>query len=170
MNTGQGFTLIELLIVIVLMGVVTGTAMLSMGTADPRDQQKLEAERLTKLLELASEEAISQGEVIGLELFSQGYRFAVLSNNKWSEESTDMVFRPRVLVPQIRLMLAMGDNTIPLSQGSIPAIEPRPQIVVTPDGDMEPFQINVSLTNGDGVFAVSNTQEDGLVISTEDKP
>jgi len=95
MNTGKGFTLIELLIVMVLIGVIMGMAMLSMGTADPRDQQKTEAERLVKLLDLASQEAIVRGEVIGLELFGQGYRFAVVKNNKWSEESTDMVFRPR---------------------------------------------------------------------------
>jgi len=170
MNTGKGFTLIELLIVIVLMGLITGMAMLSMGTADPRDQQKLEAERLVKLLELASQEAIARGDIIGLELFSQGYRFAVVQNQKWHPETTDMVFKPRALMPQMLLVMIMGQNTVDLKRELILTIEPQPQIILTPDGDMELFQIRMTVKNGDSIFVVSNTQEDGLVISTENKP
>ena len=65
MNKIRGFTLIELLIVLVLISLITGMAMLSMGTADPRDQQKLEADRLVKLLELATQESMARGEVMG---------------------------------------------------------------------------------------------------------
>jgi general secretion pathway protein H len=169
MNSGNGFTLIELLIVMVLIGLITGMAMLSMGTADPRDQQKLEAERLVKLLELATEEAIARGHVIGLELFSQGYRFAVVKNNTWIEEASDMVFMPRSLMPQMQLVLVIDENAATLSREPIQAIAPHPQITLTPDGDMELFQIKMTVTNGDSIFVVSNTQEDGLVISTENK-
>lgn len=169
MNTGKGFTLIELLIVIVLMGLITGMAILSMGTADPRDQQKLEAERLVKLLELASQEAIARGDIIGLELFSQGYRFAVVQKQKWQPETTDMVFKPRALMPQMLLVLVMDQKTAVLTREPIQAVDPQPQIILTPDGDMELFQIRMPVKNSDSMFVVSNTQEDGLVISTEDK-
>lgn len=169
MNKAKGFTLIELLIVIVLMGLITGMAMLSMGTADPRDQQKLEAERLVKLLELASQEAIARGDIIGLELFSQGYRFAVVQNQKWQPETTDMVFKPRALMHQMQLVLVMDQKTAALKREPIQTVDPQPQIILTPDGDMELFQVRMTVKNGDSIFVVSNTQEDGLVISNEDK-
>lgn len=144
-------------------------AMLSMGSADPREQQKLEAERLVKLLDMAAQEAIVRGDVIGLEFFKRGYRFAVVKNNKWAEESTDTLFRPRLLMPQMQLVLLLDQRTITLSPQPTQAIAPQPQIMLTPDGDIELFQIRMALKNGDSVFVVSNTQEDGLLISTENK-
>lgn len=167
MAASKGFTLIELLIVIVLIGVVTGMAMLAVGTANPRDQQKVEAERLVKLLELASEEAVARGEVMGLELFSQGYRFAVVQRNKWQADTKDMVFRTRELKPQVLLKLSMGKDDIVLSRSPNQALTPRPQIILTPDGDMELFKIRLTLKDGGDCFVVNNTQDDGLVIHTE---
>jgi general secretion pathway protein H len=170
MNTAKGFTLIELLIVLVLIGLITGMAMLSMGTADPRDQQKLEAERLVKLLELASQEAITRGDIIGFELFNQGYRFTVVEKNKWQPETTDMVFKSRTLMPQMLLELAMDDHGVTLTRQPIQSVDPKPQIILTPDGDMELFKVKITIKDGDNIFWVSNTQEDGLMISTENKP
>jgi general secretion pathway protein H len=170
MNKNTGFTLIELLIVMVLIGLITGMAMLSMGTADPRDQQKQEAERLVKLLELAAGEAIARGDSLGLELFSQGYRFAVVQKQKWQPETADMVFKPRALMPQMQLVLVRGQETAALSREAVQGVEPKPQIILTPDGDMELFQIRLSLKGSDSIFVVSHTQEDGMVINVENQP
>jgi general secretion pathway protein H len=168
MNKVKGFTLIELLIVLVLIGLITGMAMLSMGTADPRDQQKIEADRLVKLLELATQEAMTRGEVLGLELFNHGYRFTVIKKQKWQPETTDMVFRARELMPQMSLAFAMHQEAVVLKNQSIEGVDPTPQIILTPDGDMELFQISITMQNSDSTFLLNNTQHDGLVISSQD--
>ena len=167
MNTGKGFTLIELLIVMVLIGVITGTAMLSMSAADPRDQQKQEAQRLLRLLEMAVQETVARGDILGLEFFSQGYRFTRLQNNKWQPESGDMLFKAHALGPQMELKLRKDHKDILLSHESIELISPKPQIIFTPDGDLGLFEINLSIKNGDGILTVLNTQQDGLTIRTE---
>ena len=170
MNKVKGFTLIELLIVLVLIGLITGMAMLSMGTADPRDQQKLEADRLVKLLELASQEAITRGEVLGLELFEHGYRFTVVKKQKWQPEVTDMIFKERELLPQMTLAFSMHQQAAFLNKLAVQGVEPKPQIILTPDGEMDSFQISLTMQNSDSTFLLTNTQNDGLVISSLDNP
>jgi general secretion pathway protein H len=165
----KGFTLIELLIVMVLIGLITGMAMLSMGTTDPRDRQKLEAERLVKLLELASQEAVVSGDILGLEIFSKGYRFAVVENQKWRQESSDMVFRPRTLMPQMLLALDIEQQVVTLIPEANQVSDPDPQIIFTPDGDMALFNIKMTLKNNDSIFVVKNTLKDGLVIRAENR-
>ncbi|MEI8210462.1 MAG: type II secretion system minor pseudopilin GspH [Methylococcales bacterium] len=170
MRGGKGFTLIELLIVLVLIGVITGMAMLSMGTADPRDQQRFEAERLVKLLELATQEAIIRGDVMGLELFNHSYRFTVIKKQKWQPEMTDMVFKARELMPQMSLTFAIHQQDVNLTKHAVEGVEPEPQIILTPDGEMELFQISITMQNSNSTFILSNTQHEGLIISNQDNP
>ncbi|MFA5984156.1 MAG: type II secretion system minor pseudopilin GspH [Methylococcaceae bacterium] len=167
MATGKGFTLIELLITMVLVGLITGLALLSMGTADPRDQQKLEAERLSRLLALASQEAIASGGVIGLEVFKKGYRFAVLQKKQWQPETKDDLFRLRTLNPQVQMALMMERSVVKLKTVPVLGVDAQPQIFLSPDGEMPLFQIKVTADKSDSVFVVSNSSEDGLLVSTE---
>ena len=144
--------------------------MLSMGTADPRDQQKLEAERIVKLLQLAAQESIAQGDVMGLELFKQGYRFTVIKNQKWQPEITDMVFKARQLMPQMSLFFASHQQDISLGEHTDESIAPKPQILLTPDGEMELFQIRITMQNSNSTFVITNTQNEGLMITSQDNP
>ena len=52
----KGFTLIELLVVIVLLGIVTSFAVLSMGTGSSERKMEEEAKRLHALIKLVREE------------------------------------------------------------------------------------------------------------------
>ncbi|PPC91308.1 MAG: type II secretion system protein GspH [Methylobacter sp.] len=166
MSRSRGFTLIEVLITLVLIGVVTGMAFLSMGNAGPRDQQKLEAERLLRILELASQEAVAGGKVIGVEFFSKGYRFAELGKKDWQPELRDDIFRPRTLTPPVQLALSLGKADVKISSAPVRGVPPKPQIFLTPDGDMALFRIQLAAANSASVFTLANTAQDGLVLSS----
>ena len=160
----NGFTLIELLIVMVLIGVMAGAAMLAMGNADNGKQQQLEAERLSMLLELAEQEAMIGGDSIGVELFTQGYRFLNIRQNHWRPIDGDALFGQRTLDQRVSLSLKLESGPAYLSKG--PGGPPQPQIVLTPDGESEAFSIGIAGLNSDSLLTVANSAEQGLSVAT----
>jgi general secretion pathway protein H len=161
----KGFTLIELLITIVLIGIISTVAVLSLGSGTQRDWQRQEAERLLQLCKLASQEAIIQGTPIALELFSQSYRFMHTEHGKWQPERQDAIFRPTALHAQLSMILELQKKPVFLSINE--NTSPKPHIVFTPDGDINLFQIKMALIDGDSVFIIANTLKDGLLMTTK---
>lgn len=157
----RGFTLVELLIVMVLIGVMGGMAVLTMGQSGHGRRAALEAGRLAELLELAEQEAWVAGEIVGLELSSVGYRFLQWRDDGWQVHG-DALFQPRELSP-LSLGL-MFDGEIAVLPPRL-AFSPQPQIVLTPEGDSGEFQIAV----GDNAerFSLNNSAGDGLQIVQE---
>lgn len=79
----KGFTLIELLVVIVLLGIVTSFAVLSMGTGSAERKMEEEAKRLHALIKLVHEESIIQAKEIAMEINKQEYSFLEYKDKKW---------------------------------------------------------------------------------------
>lgn len=79
----KGFTLIELLVVIVLLGIVTSFAVLSMGTSGSEREMEEEARRLHALIKLVREESIIQAKEIAMEINKQEYKFLEYKDKKW---------------------------------------------------------------------------------------
>ena len=71
----SAFTLIEILVVLVIVGILMGVALLSFGLLAGNDSLEREAQRLTSLINVVSEEATTQGRDFGLEFMATGYRF-----------------------------------------------------------------------------------------------
>ena len=82
-NKKKGFTLIELLVVVVLLGVVTSFAVLSMGSSGIEREMQEEAKRLHALIKLVREEAIIQAKEIAMEINKQEYLFLEYKDKKW---------------------------------------------------------------------------------------
>ena len=82
-NINKGFTLIELLVVIVLLGIVTSFAVLSMGSGSAERKMEEEAKRLHALIKLVREESIIQAKEIAMEINKNEYTFLEYKDKKW---------------------------------------------------------------------------------------
>ena len=100
-----------MMVVIVIIGIVVGTMVMSIRTGDISEHMEIEMNRLQALVKLAKEEAILQGQVMALAVGENSYRFDVkdIEKDTWSAMQDDQVFRERALVPGTHLVLVIDD-------------------------------------------------------------
>lgn len=143
---GAGFSLIELLVVIVILAIMAGMVLLSMGTLRSVDPAETEARRLTALLELVAEEALVQGRDYGIEFFTDGYRFLSFDPDSglWSVVDDEASLRRRALGGELRVALAVDGREV-----VVEADERRgrrqdelvPHVAVYSSGELTPFEV-----------------------------
>lgn len=133
----RGFTLLELLVVLVIVTLLVSFATLRLG--DNRAAQlEREAQRLAALLEAAGDEAVLQGQELGLRLEPDGYRFLRYTPPEWAALEDDALLRPRRLPATIRLELRLDGLPPP------PDADPQaPQIIVYSSGEHTPFELTL---------------------------
>lgn len=179
--TGQrGFTLIEILAVLIIIGVVSALAVISVRSlgrsSDPAGQT---ATRLAGLIELASENARLENIQYGLIIKPQHYEFTRFINHTWIPVSNDPVFRKRDLPAGLSLSVTV-QNPIRIPQpttvntaapataaGTVGTAQNgdkdqlHPQIAILSTGEMTPFTLR--LTNSDHSVYVLRGDGNGQV-------
>ena len=143
--TAQGFTLLELLVVIIIVGVMVSAVSLTVGGNETR-QLKDEAQRLTALIDIASQEAILNAREMALQVESDGYQFLVFDDEakKWQPIEANTL-RPRELPENIELsVLVEGERAKTTRFG-----DPEPSRVwILSSGEMSPFILTLRLFDG----------------------
>ncbi|MBL8250690.1 MAG: type II secretion system minor pseudopilin GspH [Candidatus Competibacter sp.] len=134
----RGFTLLEIMVVLVLVGILSSFALLSVG-GGPRDQMAEEAQRLTALLELHQQEAALGGELRGVRFARNGY--AILRQDekgRWQAPAAAGALVERQLPETMALSLWVEGRPVSLKQ---PAEREKlaPQVVLLASGEATEF-------------------------------
>jgi general secretion pathway protein H len=146
----QGFTLIEILVVIVIIGVMLGTMMLSLGDRGQDSQLEKERDRLVALINYVQERAALQTIEYGLRCEQGGYRFVMYDSRKaqWLEDPLDELLRARSLPDGLELALSVEDRAIVLAARADPrkpvaSLDLTPQVMIYSSGDLTRFRLSL---------------------------
>jgi general secretion pathway protein H len=132
----RGFTLIEMLVVLMIMGLFLGLVS-TITRPDDRAVLRLEAERLSQLLDFAAAEAQLTGKSIAWTADESGYRFWRLGEDSaWSEIRDSELLRARSLPLGMAVSGFRVENMRP--QGSM-------RLEFAPQGSSLAFTIGMSL-------------------------
>ena len=152
-----GFSLIEILVVIVIIGIVTSMAMLSLGILGDDRELRDEARRMQTLLEIAQDEAMLQGREFGLEIMLDSFRFVEYSpfDNQWNVIVGDETLRLRQLPEDVEFDLLLDDRRVQLERDPAefetdddntyrdPTKVYAPHLLIFSSGDMSPFELHI---------------------------
>ena len=155
MRDQRGFTLIELMVVLVIVSIITGFALLSLGTGSNRDRVEDEGRRLAAMLAHQRELAMLQLGERGLILNESGYGLLQLERDGWAPVPD----RGKDLPEGLRLELRVDDLPATLKsrqesekaaaaaadgedKDTTPKQEP-PQLWIFSTGEFLPFELSV---------------------------
>lgn len=171
-----GFTLLEVLVVIVIVGIITSMAVISVKVLGGDHEMDQEAARLQAILLQSREDAMLVGTDVGLRVDTTGYDFLRYDSRKdlWQTVSDDPMLRPRALPDGLTLTLRLEGRDVVFrkneSQQSLlkdaePLIEP--QVVVQASGDLVPFDITLRRDGTTEERRVSGTIEGKIEIHND---
>ncbi len=152
-----GFTLFEILVVVFIIGIITGTAVLSVGVLrDDREVQR-EADRATALFGIVLDEAMLQGREFGIEFLRSGYRFVEYDAqaDRWADVPLDDLLRLRQLPEDMEFELYIDGQLVRLDDAPARFVDDKdkglsfgveqysPHVFVYSSGDMTPFEVHI---------------------------
>jgi general secretion pathway protein H len=141
----EGFTLIELLVTIVIIGIIVGLAVLSVGDNQAERERRLTTQ-LATLIGLAHETAIFNSDELAISFWKHGYSFYRLDQKGWRAITDDPQLRARELPEDITLSLYLEGLKAELLPTPKKEEKTDPQVFILSSGEVTPFEIRL----GDG--------------------
>lgn len=137
----KGFTLIELMVVLVIITIVIGVTVLSIGDKNPKKELHTEALRLQALMRLASDEAILRAEVHGLFLEDDNYQFVTQEKDLWTPVDDDILARAHSRIAVQILLMSVNGRPPPDQPDDEDEKKSKPQILFFPSGEISSFEM-----------------------------
>jgi general secretion pathway protein H len=159
----SGFTLLELLVVVVIIGIITSMAVISVNVLGGDHEMQQEAERLQAILIQSREDALLQSRDLGLRLDETSFEFLEYDGRteRWRPVLGDSLLRERTLPPGLRVRLRVEDRDVQLKPRQ-PETEREPiypQVILQASGEIVPFDVIFSRDGTDEQRRVSGTVE-----------
>ena len=161
----KGFTLIEILVVVVIMAIVVGLAILSIGTTGRDTQLDEESRRIEGLVGLLHERALLEGRDFGVRIEPSAYEFVVydLRRDRWLMLDQEHEFRHRELPKGLSFQLELDSQVVVIKAIdrtlSSDAAPPGPQLAIAASGEGTPFRLTLLR---DGTTAKASVDGDAL--------
>jgi general secretion pathway protein H len=161
----SGFTLIEIMVVVVIIGIMASSIVLSIRTDKLGEHMEMDMQRIQALLKMAREEAVMQNEEIALRVGENSYSFEILGEKGWQAITDDKIFRERKVVDGTELALKVDDLEIKFGQQQAEAGEdkiPPPRIFILSSGEIMPFEL-ILRTHDQSLQYSLKVEQDGTV-------
>ena len=138
----RGFTLIEVLVVVIIIGVVAGTATLAITGSGSRELENA-ARRAEVRIRLACERALFSGQDIGFSMREGALSFGYLLPDRWLrvKDTPDEALRERTLGDAIAVTVSR--DGVPLL-AETDDITSKPQFVCYSSGELTPFEFTLA--------------------------
>lgn len=153
-TSARGFTIVELLVVILLIGLALGVS-LTVDFATSPQQQKQQTTLLANALELAAQEAVLDGNIIGLDFFTAddtlGYRWVQLQgDDEWVPLTGDGLSETLLAREFSATLTLAGQEHLPELRVDLDSVAPfAPEVVLLPTREITPFTLSLAGNTGD---------------------
>lgn len=172
-SRASGFTLLEVLVVIVIIGIITSMAVVSVRVLGGDHEMDQEARRIQAVLTQAREDAMLEGRDVGFRLDTTGYDFLRFDTRteRWEAVADDPLLRERTLPDGLEASLYMEARQVQLPNRSEPTerTPANPQVVVMASGDLIPFEIRLARAGTEEVRRIEGRLEGAIEIVTDDE-
>lgn len=165
-RTAPGFTILEVLVVLVIIGIISSFAILSVGRGS-NERLTEEGQRLAALITLQQQEALLTGEVRGIQFMPNAYAlYRRDAQNRWNILQTVDYLVSRTLPADLELQLWIEQRRVALENAAFP------QLLLLNNGEATPFTLIFSTTDnqllGAAQYRISGDALGRLSVGTVD--
>ncbi len=147
LRKSRGFTLLELLVVLVMVGIILGVAMISLGDGGRGDRIRQEGQRLAVLFNLLTQESVLNSVEYGVLLKPDGYSFLRFVEGEWQPLQGDSLLQERALPGDMELTLYMDQVSVSLEPQFLQDDDEKkikPQLIFFSSAERTPFELEVA--------------------------
>jgi general secretion pathway protein H len=136
---GRGFTLVEMMVVLLVIGLMTGIAVLSMNLTRGNAARQA-ADRLRDLVGIVHDQSDMQGRSFAIGFWKHGWRFYELDDKgRWRIPRQDPLLRARRYDADVDFALRLQGLDVKLADTD----KTHPQVYLLAGGDAQPFTLDI---------------------------